>query len=103
MHDPQLLIDDGGSVTVSPSATLAPPDRMATLRAWEEAWNPLDDSGKGVFLRKRCPDLRITLPPWQPVSSSSPRVTRMLATIIDPDPFPEELQMVAETIVVICQ
>src|ERR1700733_16237466 len=40
MHDPQLLIDDGGSVsvTVSPFATLALPDRMATLQAWEEAW-----------------------------------------------------------------
>ena len=50
MHDPQLLIGDGGSVIVSPSATLALPDRMASLQAWEEAWNPLGASGaKGVF------------------------------------------------------
>jgi hypothetical protein len=97
MHDPQLLIDDGGSVTVSPSATLALPDRMATLQAWEEAWNPLQvgAGGKEVFWRKRSPDLRISLPPWQP-GSSSPRVTRMLATIIDPDPPPGGFQWLAE-------
>ena len=101
MHDPQLLIGDGGSVTVSSSATLALPDRMATLQAWEEVWNPLSASDKAIFWRKRSPDLRITLPPWQPAPSSSPKVTRMWATILDPDPipedpFPEGLQELAE-------
>ncbi len=37
MHDPQILIGDGGSVTVFPSATLGIPDRMAALQTWEEA------------------------------------------------------------------
>ena len=97
MHDPQLLIGDGGSVTVFPSAALALPDRMATLQAWEEAWNSLGVSGEGVFGHKHGPDLRITLPPWGPSSSSlSTRVTCMSATILDPDPFPEGLQELAE-------
>jgi hypothetical protein len=95
MHDPQLLIGDGGSVTVSPSATLTIQDRMAALQAWEEAWNPLGASGKGVFWRKPSPDLRITLPPWHPMWSSQ-RVTRMSATILDPDPIPEGFQQLAE-------
>jgi len=99
MHDSQLLIGDGGSVTVPPSASLALPDRMATLQAWEEAWNPIGASGKGAFWCKRCPDLRITLPPWQP-APSSPRATRLRATILDPDPtidpFSEGLQELAE-------
>ncbi|KAF8502729.1 hypothetical protein F5888DRAFT_1800270 [Russula emetica] len=104
MHDPQLLIGDGGSVTLSPSAALALPDRMMTLQAWEEAWNPLGASGRGVFWRKRSPDLRITLPPWQPMSSS-PKVTHMFAMILDPDPipedpFPEGLQELAELIAI---
>jgi hypothetical protein len=99
MHDPQLLIGDGGSVTAFSSAALALPDRMATLQAWEEAWNSLGVNGKGVFGRKRGPDLCITLPPWGPASSPSTRVTRtMSATIIDPDPFPEGFQVLAEII-----
>lgn len=43
LYNPQLLIGDGsGSVTACiPISTLALPDRMATLQAWEEAWNAL--------------------------------------------------------------
>jgi hypothetical protein len=85
MHDPQLLIDDGGSA-VYPSATLALLDRMATLhwQAWEEASIVVSE----FFWRKRSPDLRIALQP----ASSSPRVTPMPATTIDPDPLPEKLR-----------
>jgi hypothetical protein len=93
MHDPQFLIGDGGSVTLSTSATLALPDRMTTLQAWEEAWDPLGVSGREVFWRKRSPDLRISLPSWQP-TLSSPGVTHISATILDP--FPEGLQELAE-------
>ena len=98
MYDPQLLIGDSGSVTVSTSATLALPDRIAKLQGWEEAWNSLGVNGKGVFGRKRGPDLRITQPPWGPASSSSSsmRVTRMSATILDPDTFPEGFQELAD-------
>jgi hypothetical protein len=91
MHDPQLLIDDGGSVTLSPSVTLALPDRMATLQAWEEAWNSLGANGRGYdFWRKRNPDIRISPHPWEPRSSSSPGFTHMFATILNA--FPEGLQ-----------
>ena len=96
MHDPQLLIGDGGSVTVSPSTALSLPDRMEALQAWEEAWSSLGVNGQGVFGRKPGPDLCFTLSPWEPASSSSTRVTRMSATIIDPDPFPQGFQALVE-------
>ena len=98
MHDTQLLIGDGGSVTASPSAALALPDRMATLQAWQAAWNSLGVNGEGVFGRKSGPDLRIMLPSWEPASSSSTRVMHMSATILDPDPFPEGSQQLAQII-----
>ena len=39
-----------GCGNVSPSATTALPDRMAMLQAWEEPYNLLGASGRGVFL-----------------------------------------------------
>src|SRR5258708_13229655 len=77
MHDPQILICDGGSVTVSPSATLGLPDRMAALQAWEEEWNSFGD---------RSPDLFIT-PSFGPQMSSLPEMTHIMATILDPEPY----------------
>src|SRR5712692_4083989 len=85
MHDPQILICDGESVTVSPSATLGIPDRMAALQTWEEAWNTFG-AGKGVFLFDRSPDLLIT-PPFWPPRRSLPAMTHITATILDPEPY----------------
>jgi F-box associated protein len=82
MHDPQILIGDGGSVTVSPSAMLGLPDRMAALQAWEEEWNSFGD---------RIPDLFISSPFW-PSISSLPSMTNITATILDPEPYLTDIQ-----------
>ena len=90
MQDPQILICDGESVTVSPSATLGIPDRMAALQTWEEAWNTFG-AGKGVFLFDRSPDLLITSPFWPPRRSLL-AMTHITATILDPEPYLEGFQ-----------
>jgi len=88
MYDPLRVVDGGAA---SASATLALPDRMAALRAWEESWNALaggHDGDGGVFWQERAPDLRIALPPSSSSSSSlSRRVRYILATIVDPEPL----------------
>jgi hypothetical protein len=92
MYDP-LLLTEGGAVSVSSSATLALPDRVATLQALEEAWNALagrhdgeaPGPAAGVFWQERGPDLRIALPPspWFPPSIA--RTRNILAPIVDPE------------------
>jgi hypothetical protein len=71
------------------SATLALPDRMAALRAWEDSWNALagghDGDGR-PFWQERAPDLLIALPPSVTLPSSPAQVRYIVATIIDPDP-----------------
>ena len=69
-------------MTVSPSATLGLPDRMAALQAWEDEWNSFGD---------RSPDLFIT-PPFLPMTWSEPLMTHITATILDPEPYLEEIQ-----------
>jgi len=76
--------------------TLALPERVAALRAWEDAWDAFSggDGDTGVFWQERHPDLCIELPsqlrPFRELSpqSSSQQVRRILATIIDSDPPP---------------
>jgi hypothetical protein len=80
----------------SASMTPALPERVAALRAWEDAWNALSggDGDTEVFWQERRPDLRITLPSqrhsfWNLSSQwSSQQNRRILATIIDSDPPP---------------
>ncbi len=93
MYDPLLLVRGKDA---SAAMTLALPERMAALRAWEDAWNALSggDGDTGVFWQERRPDLRITLPSqrpsyWNPSSQwSSQQDRRILATIVDSDPPP---------------
>jgi len=92
-YDPLLLVRGKDA---SASMTLALPERMAALRAWEDAWNALSggDGDTGVFWQERRPDLRITQPSqrpsyWNPSSQwSSQQDRRILATIVDSDPPP---------------
>jgi len=84
MYDPLLHVG-------SAAATLALPDRMAALRAWEESWNALaggHDGDGGVFWQERRPDLRIALLPSLSSSSAAAaaRVRHIVATVIDPEP-----------------
>jgi len=111
LYDPLLLIDGGGGSATS--ASLALPDRVAALRAWEEAWISLAGGGGGdhdrdrdaggsdvsqLFWQKRKPDLRISHPPWPPSSwPYSPCVKYIQAEILEPDP-PLQYQFAADTV-----
>jgi hypothetical protein len=78
----QLLHVGGGDASVS--ATLALPDRVVALRAWEESWNAFTgghNDNAGAFCLERAPDLRIA-----PPTSPSARVRYILAQITDPRP-----------------
>jgi hypothetical protein len=78
----QLLHVGGGDT--STSATLALPDHVVALRAWEESWNAFTgghNDNVGAFCQEREPNLRIALP-----TSPSARVRYILATIVDPRP-----------------
>ena len=93
MYEPLLPVRGEDA---SASITLALPERVAALRAWEDAWNALSggDGNPGVFWQERRPDLCIPRPKqlrqfWNPLSQwSSQQNRRILATIIDPDPPP---------------
>jgi hypothetical protein len=67
--------------------TLALPERVASLRTWEESWGALE----GTFWKERAPDLFIARPPMQwsglpSLESSLVRMRYLSATIVDPDP-----------------
>ena len=93
MYEPLLPVRGEDA---SASMTLALPERVAALRAWEDAWDAFSggDGDTGVFWQERHPDLCIELPsqlrPFRELSpqSSSQQVRRILATIIDSDPPP---------------
>src|SRR5260221_14122866 len=48
MHDPQILIDDGGAVAVSPSSTLGVLDRVDAVQGWGGGGDKFV-GGEGVF------------------------------------------------------